>query len=68
MKRFITKYTSFVIEILIQTYCGFSKRAKSVLGRYLGWGNFKVVEIDELADGEAMYEVFFWRDFCGLLL
>ena len=39
----------------MQTYCGFSKRAKNLLTARLGDNSFKVVEVDERADGEDMY-------------
>jgi glutaredoxin 3 len=41
----------------LQTYCGYSKRAKAILSRHLGESGFNVVEIDERHDGDEMMDV-----------
>lgn len=47
--RFIKPINILLINVM-QSYCGFSLRAKQVLSKHLG-GGFKTVELDQREDG-----------------
>jgi glutaredoxin 3 len=40
----------------LQSYCGYSRRAKTIMEKYLGTTGFKVVELDQREDGPEIQD------------